>query len=158
MEATKQIQKRMNRIGSKKNYVVESHLNDKKKNQDLVQVKKSSEGGTEVINLILEPDKYEELSMKTRLTFDEFCDCINTFIGSEEDDWDSLRMKDQINLSRDEIIAETMIKYAKEELKIDTDKATGREISYAKSYDEQGVYAGEIITVSLTNMNQFGVY
>lgn len=150
------IAKRMRRIGSKKNFSTKSQAKELKENKDLIRIERSSEGGIEIVDLTLEPNKFDELSSTTRLTFDEFCDAINDVIEEEEDDWKSLRMKDQINMTRDKIIAETIVKHAREELGINTEHVSGQEISYNKRFDEDGSYLGEAITVSLTYMPMYG--
>lgn len=156
-KAEEKMIERMSRIGSKRNFNNESQVQEVQENKDLIKVISKSEGGVELIDLILEPNKFEELSSKKRLDFDEFCDAINTLIDDEEDDWNTLRMKDQVNMTRDRIIEDTIVKYAKEELNINTDAVSGREISYVKRFGEQGEYIGEAITVSLTKMPQMGI-
>lgn len=152
-----QITKRMMRVGVKKNLNNLHHSYEMEQNKELVKVEKKSDGGIENIDLILEPDKFDELSSKTRLTLEEYINAINEFIEGEEDDWESLRLKDQINMTRDQIVAAIIIKYAKEELKLNLDNMNGTDISYNKRFGKNGEYLGEAIIVSLTRLSGFNV-
>ncbi|CDQ41761.1 hypothetical protein [Virgibacillus salexigens] len=156
-EVQEKISNRMRKIGSKKNFSLESGAAEIKKNDKLINVNVNTDGGVQVIDLILEPHHFDELSSEVRLNFDEYCNALNDFIDEEEDDWKSLRMKDQVNMTSDHIIKATIIKYAKEKEHIDVDKASGIEISYLKRHNEKGMYLGEAINVTLTIMPQLGI-
>ena len=144
------IEKRMRRIGNKKNFMLESQANELKENKELVIMNKKTDGGVTTIDLILEPDKFDQFGSECRLTYDEYIDVLNEFIEEEEDTWHELRMKDQVNETRDRIIAATMIKYAKEHYGIKEEDFNGKDINYLKRYDEKGRFLGEAVIVTLT--------
>lgn len=138
------------RIGSKKNFMVESQQNDLEHNDKLVNLNQNEHGGVTVTELILEPTKFDSLGSECRLTFDEYCETVNTVIESEEADWSDLRMKDQINITRDAIMEATVLKYAKQSYDIDPTKFNGRELSYTKRYDSNGRFIGEAVIIRMT--------
>ncbi|WP_410988543.1 hypothetical protein [Bacillus cereus] len=138
------------RIGIRKNFMRESQAAELENNDKIVILDQKADNGIETIDLILEPDKLEQLSSKCRLTFEEYCDVINTLIEEEESEWDDLRMKDQINITRDALLQATILKYAKNEYAIDKDYYNGRDFNYIKRYDKQGGFLGEAMVLSLT--------
>jgi hypothetical protein len=158
MEITEQIAKR---IGSKSkrdyNYMRESQLAEMEMNDKIIILHKKADRGIENIDLILEPNKFDQLSSKVRLTFDEYCEVINDLIEEEESEWDELRMKDQVNITRDAIIQATMLKYAKDEYNINKDSYSGKDINYLKRYDEEGRFLGEATILTLTLIPMMGV-
>ncbi|HDX9674054.1 hypothetical protein P4I85_13485 [Bacillus cereus] len=138
------------RIGIRKNFMRESQAAELENNDKIVILDKKADKGIETVDLILEPDKLDQLSSKCRLTMDEYCGVINTLIEEEESEWDDLRMKDQINITRDGVLQATILKYAKEEYGIDKDNYNGTDFNYIKRYDKQGGFLGEAMVLSLT--------
>lgn len=145
------------RIGIRKNFMRESQAAELENNDKIVILDQKADNGIETIDLILEPDKLEQLSSKCRLTFEEYCDVINTLIEEEESEWDDLRMKDQINITRDALLQATILKYAKNEYAIDKDHYNGRDFNYIKRYDKQGGFLGEAMVLSLTAIQMMNV-
>lgn len=135
-----------NRLNKKHSFQAEGHANELKQNHEIVIVE---DKGQHFVDLILEPDKLERLSSECRLTEEEYVDAIERFMDSEKNDWKELRMKDMINLTRDEIIKDTMLKYVKEKYSFDRKDFNGIEVSYNKRYDAAGTYIGEAIILSL---------
>jgi hypothetical protein len=105
----------------------------------------------------LEPSKFDEFGSKVRLTVDEYCQVINKLVDSEEKDWHELRMKDQVNLTRDAIIEATMLKYAKQEYGLDESQYNGRDLNYVKRYDQEGRFIGEAVIITLTMISMMHV-
>jgi hypothetical protein len=147
----------MARIGAKKNFMIESQQNEIQNNEKLVICNSKSEGGITNIDLILEPNRFDALGSECRLSFDEFCDVINQCIDEEEKDWHELRMKDQVNMTRDAIIEATILKYAKEHYDLDRKNFNGSDLNYVKRYDGEGRYTGEAIMISLTLIPQMNM-
>jgi len=141
------------RVG-KKNFALESQQNEALKNDKLVIMNKKSEGGITAIDLILEPDKFDQLGSECRLTYEEYCDAINRFLEDEEKTWHELRMKDQINMGRDYIIEATILKYAKEHYGIKREDFNGSDLNYVKRFDTEGRFLGEAVYISLTAISQ----
>ena len=153
-----QVQERMRKIGGrKKNFMRESQAAEMEGNEKIIIMQAKSDKGIQNIDLILEPDKFDQLSSKVRLSFEEYCDVINELIEEEEDEWHELRMKDQVNITRDAILQATMMKYADEEYDIKKENYSGMEISYTKRYDTQGRFLGEATTLTLTAIPMMGV-
>lgn len=144
------IEQRLRRVGPRKNMMLESQAEEMKNNDKIIIMNKKAENGIENVDLILEPNKFDELSSKCRLTFDEYCDVINSLLDEEEKDWHELRMKDQVNLTRDAIIKATILKYAVEHYNIDLKRYSGTDTNYIKRYDENGNFIGEAIIITLT--------
>lgn len=134
------------RLSKKHSFQAEGHENELKQNHEIVIIE---DKGQHFIDLILEPDKLERLSSECRLTEEEYVDAIERFMDSEKSDWKELRMKDMINLTRDEIIKDTMLKYVNEKHGLNRKDFNGIEVSYNKRYDGQGTYIGEAIILSL---------
>lgn len=155
-DANVKILERMNRVGPRRNFMKESQAEELKNNKKIVILKQKTDNGIQNIDLILEPNKFDELSSKCRLSFEEYCDVINNLLDEEENDWDELRMKDQVNITRDAIIQATILKYAKEHYDIDPDKYSGIDINYIKRYDEKGCFLGEATIVTLTYIPMMG--
>lgn len=149
---SEQVEARMKRIGSKKNFMLESQASEMEQNDKIVIMNRKAEQGIESIDLILEPDKFDHLSSECRLTFDEYCEVINSLIEEEEEEWHELRMKDQVNITRDALIKATILKYAKQEYNLDESRYSGMDINYMKRYDEQGRFIGEATILSLTSI------
>lgn len=151
---TDQFNERMRKIGSKgkRNFSLESQNIEMKENHQLVIMNKRTDGGITTIDLILEPDKFDSLSSKCRLDFEEFIDVMNDIADEEEDDWDTLRMKDQVNIVRDRIIEATILKYAKEEYELDMKEFSGKDLNYIKRFDEQNRFLGEATILTLTKI------
>ncbi|SFJ65133.1 hypothetical protein SAMN02799624_05382 [Paenibacillus sp. UNC496MF] len=145
------------RIGPRKNYMVESQLNDQESNNKLLVLNQRTDGGITTIDLILEPNKFDQFGSEVRLTFEEYCEVINNLVETEEKEWHELRMKDQINITRDAIIEATMIKYAAEELKLNKDHYSGRDINYEKRYDGEGRFIGEAVIITFTMVSVLGM-
>lgn len=152
-----QVEKRMRRIGTKKNFMRESQVEEMKQNDKIVILQSKTDRGIQNVDLILEPNKFDELSSKVRLSFDEYCDVINGLIEEEEEEWHELRMKDQVNITRDAIIQETILKYAREEYDIIHKNYSGIDINYVKRYDGEGRFIGEATIVTLTSIPIMGV-
>jgi hypothetical protein len=144
------------RIGSKSkrdyNFMRESQIAEMELNDKIVVLHSRTDRGIENIDLILEPNKFDQLSTKVRLTFNEYCQIINDLIDEEEKDWDELRMKDQVNITRDAIIQATIIKYATQEYGIKPGDYTGKDINYSKRYDLEGRFLGEANILTLTKI------
>lgn len=134
------------RLNKKHSFQAEGHANEMEHNDAIVIVE---DKGQHFLDLILEPDKLERLSSECRLTQEEYVDAIERFLDSEGADWKELRMKDQINLTRDEIIKDTMLKFVNEKHGINRKDFNGIEISYNKRYDKTGTYIGEAIILSM---------
>lgn len=149
------------RIGSKNkrdyNYMRESQAAEMAQNDKIVIMQQKSDRGITNIDLILEPNKFDELSSKVRLGFEEYCDVINDLIEEEEADWNELRMKDQVNITRDAIIQATILKYAEEEYSINKEAYSGKDINYIKRYDTEGRFLGEATILTLTAIPMMGV-
>lgn len=133
-----------------KSYALESHAAEMENNKKTVILNKVSNNH---IHLVLEPNKFDQLSSECRLTSEEYIDAIDALLTSEEKEWHELRMKDQVNMTRDEIIKETILKYSKEHFKIDKKDFDGVDINYSKRYTEGGTFVGETITVSLHKLS-----
>ncbi len=137
------------KIGNKKrNFALESQQQEMQENDKLIVLVEKSEGGITNIDLILEPNRFDKLGSECRLTHDEYCEVINKLVDDEEDEWDELRMKDMVNLTRDAIIEATIFKYAKEHYEIEKSQLTGSTLDYNKRYDEQGRFLGEAVIVT----------
>lgn len=144
------------RIGTKKNFALESQQNERQVNDKLVIMNMKAEGGITNIDLILEPDKFDTLGSECRLTFDEYCEVMNKLVEAEEKEWDELRMKDQINITRDAILEATIMKYAKEHYNLNPEVFTGKDMNYSKRYDDLGRFIGEAVIItymSIPTMN-----
>lgn len=154
---TEKFNERMRKIGGrKKNYVLESQQEEMQGNDKIVIMQVKTDQGIQNVDLILEPDKFDKLSSKVRLSFEEYCDVVNDLIEEEEDEWDELRMKDQVNITRDAIIQATIMKYASEEYNIQREDYSGVDINYTKRYDEDGRFLGESTIVTLTAIPMMG--
>lgn len=157
-ELNEQVQERMRKIGGrKKNFILESQQAEMEGNDKIIIMQTKTDNGIENIDLILEPNKFDELSSKVRLTFEEYCDVINDLIEEEEEEWNELRMKDMVNITRDAIIQETIMKYAKQEYNIDKKNYSGFDINYTKRFDGEGQFVGEATIVTLTSIPMMGV-
>jgi hypothetical protein len=157
MELNEQVQERMRKIGGrKKNFILESQQAEMEGNDKIVIMQSKTDKGIQNVDLILEPDKFDQLSSKVRLTFEEYCDVMNDFIEEEESEWDELRMKDQVNMTRDAIIQATIMKYAKEEYNVDKSNYSGFDINYTKRYDGEGRFLGEATIVTMTAIPMMG--
>lgn len=135
----------------------ESQAAEMDQNEKIIIMHNKTDKGVQNIDLILEPNKFDELSSKVRLTFDEYCDVINELIEEEEEEWDELRMKDQVNITRDAILQATIMKYAKDEYNIHKENYSGVDINYMKRYDTEGRFLGEATIVTLTSIAMMGV-
>lgn len=156
-EITEQVQERMRKIGGrKKNFILESQQAEMEGNDKIVIMQSKTDKGIQNVDLILEPDKFDRLSSTVRLSFEEYCDVMNDLIEEEEDDWDELRMKDQVNMTRDAIIQATIMKYAREEYNIHRDNYSGIDINYTKRYDGEGRFLGEAVIVTMTAIPMMG--
>ena len=133
----------------RKNFIKESHQSEIDNNDKLVIFKKKTDG---FIELILEPNKLNELSSACRLTQDEFIESIDEFIMNEEDSWDDLRMKDQYDGPRDMIIKNTILKYAQEEYGINRNNYDGVSIAYTPRINENKELIGDQIIITLTKL------
>lgn len=145
------------KIGLKKNFALESQQVESKKDDKPVIVTERMENGMKTTDLILEPEKFDELGSICRLSFEEYCDVINQLVEDEENDWSELRMKDQVNITRDKIIEATIMKYAKEEFEIKRESYNGSDLNYVKRYDSQGRFIGEAVIITLTSIAQMNM-
>lgn len=127
---------------------MESQQTESKEDEKLVKMSKKSEQGVTNIDFILEPEQFDELGRTCRLTFDEFCAVMNKIADEEEAEWDELRMKDQVNITRDAILEATVLKYVKQEYGLDPEKFTGRDLNYNKRYDSEGRFIGEALIIT----------
>ncbi|MCD7910907.1 hypothetical protein KC480_05130 [Bacillus velezensis] len=151
------ITQRAKKIGHKRNFMLESQAKEMSENDKIVKLVSKTDKGIENVDLILEPNKFEELSTKVRLSYEEYIDVINDLVEAEEVEWDELRMKDQVNITRDAIIQATILKYAEKEYNIDKSNYSGVSINYDKRFDEKGRFLGEATTVTLTAIALMGV-
>lgn len=125
----------------------------------IVDEKKPGNGIRRIIELTLEPTKMGLLGKKTRLDQDEYIDALQKMIMEEKDSWDELRMKDQIRLTRDYIVADTIIKHCIKNNLIENISESMKEnysISYAQRSSEGGQLIGEAITVILKELEGIG--
>ena len=154
---TQQIQERMTKIGGRRrNFMRESQNEEMKQNDKIVIYSSKDDGGIRNVDLTLEPDKFDQLSSSVRLTLDEYCIAIDDLIDEEESEWEELRMKDMVNITRDRIMLATIMKYAKEHYQIVEENYTGKDINYTKRYDEEGRFIGEAVVVTLTMIPMMG--
>lgn len=143
----------MLRVGKKRNFMLESQSKELKETKEIVKIVERNSGGTKAIDLILEPTKIDELSKECRLTLEEYVDAINDLIEQEEDDWESLRMKDQIDLTRDIIIERTVLKYVREKLGMDLSGYDATNVSYMERLNENRMPIGKAIMITLMAVN-----
>lgn len=136
--------------GKKNNFMTATQEQELNNNSKLVIYRDEQELGLNQVELVLEPNKIDKLSSECRLGFEEFLVIMNDIADEEESDWDSLRMKDIINICRDKILEATIIKYSEKEYGLDMKRFSGREISFNKRYDEEGTFIGESFIVTLT--------
>jgi hypothetical protein len=137
--------------------MIESQQNEMENNDKLVICNRKTDGGITTIDLVLEPDKFDALGSECRLTLDEYCDVLNKLVEDEEKDWHELRMKDQVNMTRDYIIEATILKYAKEHYGLDRSHFNGSDMNYVKRYDEKGRFVGEAVIITLTMIPEMGM-
>lgn len=137
-------------IERKNNFMTKSHTEELEQNNKTVIINKRD--GSSIIDLILEPNKFNELSSECRLTVEEFVDAIDEFITNEESDWSEIRMKDMIDCSRDMIIKKTILKFAKEHYKINEKEYDGKSISYTPRFNEDNELIGDQIVVTLSKL------
>lgn len=154
----------MNRLQSMKrpneSYALKSQ-EERTRRDELIQIdeKKPGNGIRRILELTLEPTKMGIVGKKTRLTQDEYIDAIQRIINEESDSWEELRMKDQIRLTRDYIVADTIIKHCIENNlieKISESMKQNYSLSYASRSDVDGNPIGEAITVILTELEGIG--
>lgn len=143
----------MLRVGKKRNFMLESQSKELKETKEIVKIVERNSGGTKAIDLILEPTKIDELNKECRLTLEEYVDAINDLIEQEEDDWESLRMKDQIDLTRDIIIERTVLKYVREKLGMDLSGYDATNVSYMERLNENRMPIGKAIMITLMAVN-----
>ena len=125
----------------------------------IVDEKKPGNGIRRIIELTLEPTKMGLLGKKTRLDQDEYIDALQKMIMEEKDSWEELRMKDQIRLTRDYIVADTIIKHCINNNLVENITDNMKEsysISYAQRSSESGQLIGEAITVILKELEGIG--
>lgn len=133
----------------RKNFIKESHQAEIEKNDKTVIVNKKEDGQVE---LILEPNKFNELSNLCRLTQDEFIEAIDEFMMNEEDSWGDLRMKDQCDGPRDMIIRNTILKYAEQEYGIVRKEYEGISTAYTPRINDKKELIGDQIIIALTKL------
>ena len=138
--------------GKKNNYMTATQEEEVNGNDKLIIYRDEEELGFNQVELVLEPNKIDKLSSECRLTFEEFLDVMNEIADEEESDWESLRMKDIINITRDKILEATIIKYSVAEFGLEMKRFSGREISFSKRYNEAGDFIGESFVLTLTYM------
>ncbi len=126
-------------------------------NKMLVSFQKDQDQANFHVTLTLEPENFDALGSECRLTYDEFCDAINTEISAEESEWHELRMKDMVNLTRDAVLEATILKYAKEKYDLNSGDFTGKAIDYSKRYDTEGKFLGEAMSISYVYIPVMGV-
>jgi len=153
----KNVSKRSHKPKLKNNLTFASQAAEMEKDE-LITVRRHTQNQitSDIVNidLILEPNKFNEFSSEWRLTHEEFVETINQLAKEEKREWSELRMKDQINITRDAILEATILKYAKEKLGYNIENISGKEINYSKRYDLKGNYMGESIIVTLVYANQ----
>lgn len=150
----------MNRLQSKKR----NHSSFAKQSQEertrqseliYIEEKKPGNGIRRIIELTIEPTKMGLLGKKTRLSQDEYVDAVSRFIDEESSSWEELRMKDQIRLTRDYILADTMIKHCIDNELISNISETMKStysLKHATRSDGQGGFIGEAMTVILSEL------
>ncbi|QHW35838.1 hypothetical protein GZH47_33645 (plasmid) [Paenibacillus rhizovicinus] len=144
-------------VGKKKNFMKESQTHEMEQNSKLVSLSERQEGGIKTIELTLEPDKFDELGSKCRLSYEEYCDTINKLLEEEESDWHELRMKDMVNLTRDALIEATMLKFAKEEYQINSEQYAAKDMNYTKRYAPGGQFIGEAVVITMALIPQMNI-
>lgn len=72
--------KKTKRIGNKRNFMLESQAEEMNENDKIVKLVSKTDKGIENIDLILEPNKFEELSSLVRLSYEEYIDVINELV------------------------------------------------------------------------------
>jgi len=138
----------MSRIGAKRNFAMESQTHELETNDKVITIHEKQEAGIRTVDLTLEPDKFDQFGSQCRLTYDEYCDAINSVLEAEEKEWHELRMKDQVNLTRDALIEATIMKYAKQEYGIDPSMYTAKDLNYVKRFSN-GKFLGEAVVITL---------
>lgn len=113
---TKMLLDRLHNMKSPESYSLHS-MEEQTEQDEIINVSIGAPGNgiRKKIELTLEPTKIGILGKKTRLTKEEYIDAIGRALVEESDSWDDLRMKDQIRITRDYIVAETMIKHCVKE-------------------------------------------
>lgn len=157
MSIEEKFEKRAKRIGRIKDYSMKSLQEEKEQLEEVLKIESKSDNGIATVTLTLYSDKVNQLNNETRLSYDEFCDALNEMLDEEEDDWNTLRIKDQIDLTRDKILEATMIKHAQEKQGLKLGHINGKEVSYTQDYDEDEKYIGNTIIISLTFMQGISV-
>jgi hypothetical protein len=107
----------------------------------------------EIINLTKKEDReyyYFELEIKeedinkifeeTRLTEEEYMEAIHSFLSAEKDDWSSLKMKEQIEMTKLSIMEKAFEKHAKKEFKINFEKADIKDVNYEKTNNKTNIF------------------
>lgn len=149
-----QIGERIMRVGRsvKKNYMNDSQLKELTENDKIVKFRSENELGINQVELVLEPNKRNELSQNERISVEEYIDAINTIIDEEESEWDTLRPNDIMSITQDKLLELAIMKYAKKEYEVDPAKFSGKEISYNKRYNGEGQYIGSAYIITLTRL------
>jgi|SRR5699024_2308463 len=151
--ANEMLTERMNKIGPRKNLRGEKYENHLEKQSELVQVESKKENGTTIIKLTVEPVNMNEVGSEARQNFSEFCETINSLVDAEENDWDSLRLKDQIALVEEYLIKETIIKYAVEKLNLKfSSENTNTSIESINRYNVKDQFVGQAKVVTIMIM------
>ena len=135
-----------------------AHNEEIRKGLDVI-VKESSHVEGKCVTLTIEPENIAKL-LNTKvvdndnffkLTIDDFIEAVDRVIESEEDDWDSLFMKDLMTLVQEEIFSKALKDYAKNKLNFKVTEQTAVIISYLDRFDIGGNLIGKAIRFSVTN-------
>jgi len=135
-----------------------AHNEEIRKGLDVI-VKESSHVEGKCVTLTIEPENIAKL-LNTKvvdndnffkLTIDDFIEAVDRVIESEEDDWDSLFMKDLMTLVQEEIFSKALKDYAKNKLNFKVTEQTAVIISYLDRFDIGGNSIGKAIRFSVTN-------
>lgn len=134
---------------------------ERTKRSEIIQIEEKAPGNgiRRIVELTLEPTKMGILGKKTRLDRDEYLDAIGRMLQEEQDSWEELRMRDQIRLTRDYIMGETMIKHCIENnliTDITEQMKNNYSFKYGKRSDVDGQMIGESLTVILTQLEGVG--
>lgn len=119
--------------------------------EEVVSMSRNILNNHEIIYLKCEPTLQKKLGREARLTSSEYVAAIHRFLKEEESEWEDQTMQDMIMGTREYIIAESIIKYARQEgiVEIDAGMASMYTIQREKRYSEGKQFIGEAIIVAL---------
>jgi hypothetical protein len=80
--------------------------------------------------LEIKEDEISQIYKETKLDEEEYMEAIYSFVSAEKDDWSSLKMKEQIEMTKQTIMEKVFEKHAKKEYKINFEKADIKDVDY----------------------------